>query len=438
MGVRSATVYVPSKAAPTQTIGPVVFTVDKPYYLIQANLFDLSITPGPTNLEVPIEMVDYGLSSAAIGLFTTFERSRTPLNTANYDGTVSYYFEVVGSNSALLPEIVTLINSSGAAVASLTVPGLTPTLTRYRVAFTPTTGSNDYRIQFPITLLVNQLTVTEARLIVDQVGATKTSVYVPLIQENTTLTSNSDTVAVDSTASTTFTQGSALKYSIWKKEDSYLSLASGSPFTLAVEIAGGAFGTATAALFNRSTGLAVAGASVSSNSGTFSLQQTSFADTATNFPDLTEYELRLSSTSALQSAQIAKAGLWIQLASLGSGEAYYRTARTYTGTVTPTYTNGQMALINTNLFSNPTIYEEGVASSSSATGTVLSSVDAGTSDAATSGSIVSSLTWGTTKSRQRSASLSWVSGDRCMGEIQTTSPQTSSVTSETLLIQFHH
>ena len=41
-GIRSITVYVPSKAAPTQTLGPVLITVDKPNYLVPCNLIDVS------------------------------------------------------------------------------------------------------------------------------------------------------------------------------------------------------------------------------------------------------------------------------------------------------------------------------------------------------------------------------------------------------------
>ena len=41
-GVRSLTVYVPSKAAPTQTLGPVLLTVDRPNLVVPCNLIDLS------------------------------------------------------------------------------------------------------------------------------------------------------------------------------------------------------------------------------------------------------------------------------------------------------------------------------------------------------------------------------------------------------------
>ncbi len=441
MGVRSATVYVPNKTSPTTTIGPVLFTVDQPYYVIQANFFDLAPTAvGPTNLEVPIEMLDYGISSAILGLFTTFERSRTSLNTNDYDGSVTYSFEIVATNAALLlPQLVSIINSSGTIIGSIAVPFNTLTPTRFRTTFTPTVGSDTYRIELPITLIIDQLQVLDARIIVDQVNATKTKVYMPLIAANTTLVGSTDTLYVDSSSSTTFSQPTPVDYSIWKKNDSALSLASGTPFTLDVVLATGATGgTASAALFDHTTGLAVTGSTVTSTSSTLSEQLVSFADTATNFNDQDEFELRIKSSSILQQAVVAKAGLWIALSNLGMGEVYYRNARSYSGTASPTI-NGQRALINTSQFSNPTVYTETVSSSTSASGTIASLFDVLTSDSATSGSSVigGTLTAATTKTRQRSSSLAITSGDRFIENLATSSSQTSNLSNASMIVQFH-
>ena len=42
MGIRSITVYIPSKAAATQTLGPIVFTVAQPNMVVPCNLIDIS------------------------------------------------------------------------------------------------------------------------------------------------------------------------------------------------------------------------------------------------------------------------------------------------------------------------------------------------------------------------------------------------------------
>lgn len=42
LGPRSATIYVPTKAAPTKTVGPILFVVDKARYMLPTNLIDLN------------------------------------------------------------------------------------------------------------------------------------------------------------------------------------------------------------------------------------------------------------------------------------------------------------------------------------------------------------------------------------------------------------
>ena len=45
IGIRSATVYVPTKAAPTSTLGPYIFVADKNNYMIQRNAFNICAYP---------------------------------------------------------------------------------------------------------------------------------------------------------------------------------------------------------------------------------------------------------------------------------------------------------------------------------------------------------------------------------------------------------
>jgi len=42
MGIRSISIYIPSKASPTQTLGPIVFTVAQPNVVVPCNLIDIS------------------------------------------------------------------------------------------------------------------------------------------------------------------------------------------------------------------------------------------------------------------------------------------------------------------------------------------------------------------------------------------------------------
>ncbi|RZA08456.1 MAG: prepilin-type N-terminal cleavage/methylation domain-containing protein [Proteobacteria bacterium] len=442
-GVRSATVYVPTKAAATITVGPAVFTVDRPHYLINTKFFDVGTLVGPTNIEVAMEMVDYGISSNLINLFTTFERTRTPLDTNDYDGTsITYSFEIVATNSALLNSAINLVNSAGAAVGSITVPGLTNNPTRFRATFTPTAGSNDYRLQIPITLLLNQITITTGRILVSQVNATKTRIYVPLIGDTYGGFSAADNVAVDSTSSTAFTQGAPIDYSIWRKNLSRLSLATttASPYTFVASLQGGNLGgTATAALFNRTTGLAVAGSAISKAGNGYALVQTNFSDAAANFADLSDYEVRIQSSSILQTASIARAGLYIRLEKLGRGESYYRVARSYSGTASP-YFDAMRAFINPASFSNPMIANETVGFASTAGVNSFQLYDAGNNDAGTAGAVLagSGLTLPAAKSRQRSGAFTITPGDRTLGRAVGNGAATTNLSSDTVIVQFNY
>lgn len=60
LGVRSATAYFPTKAAPTTTIGPVVFNVDANQYLIPTDLFDQG--GGAANCTTPSVGFEYNSS----------------------------------------------------------------------------------------------------------------------------------------------------------------------------------------------------------------------------------------------------------------------------------------------------------------------------------------------------------------------------------------
>ena len=442
-GTRSVSIYVPTKAAATKKVGPVAFTVDRPHYLINTAYLDVGTQVGPTNIEVPIEMIDYGISSNVINLFTSFERTRTPLDTTDYDGTaITYTFEIIATNSALLGSVVNLVNSAGVAVAAVTVNGLTNTPTRVRATFTPTAGSNDYRLQLPLTLLLNQITVTSARIIVNQVNATKTKVYVPLIGDLATNVSNTDTVAVDTTTSTTYGQTTPLDYGVWRLDLSKLSLATSTTnqFTFVASLQGGNLGgSVSAALFNRTTGLAVTGAAVTKAGTGFSLVQAAFGSTATNLTTLNEYEVRIRSSTALQTGSIVKAGLYIKLENLGRGESYYRVARGYTGTAS-TYFDGLRALLNPASFSNPAIYAEAVGYATAAGVNSFQLYDAATADSGTTGTAIaaSALPLPAAKARTRSGALTITPGNRTIGRSIGNGAATTNLTSGALIVDFNY
>ncbi len=124
--------------------------------------------------EVAIDMIERGGQSTTAW---TMPSTRTSLDTADYDGNPTYYYEVVASNISGSSQTVSLVNESDVSVASVTVPSIaTHTLQLIRSsAFTPTSGSHNYRVR----LGANQR-VFAARIIIQQTNPTKTRLYFPL------------------------------------------------------------------------------------------------------------------------------------------------------------------------------------------------------------------------------------------------------------------
>jgi hypothetical protein len=107
-------------------------------------------------------MVDYGLSSSTYPVL--FFRSYTSLNTADYDGTVTYTFEVVAYNTDTVSHNVSLIDELGVALTSIPIPSGSSSV-RLRSSFTPDTGEGLYRVQLDATTSNDQLKAETARIL---------------------------------------------------------------------------------------------------------------------------------------------------------------------------------------------------------------------------------------------------------------------------------
>lgn len=373
---------------------------------------------GGVNLEVPIETLDEGVASQTTS--TTFERSRISLDASAYDGTVSYTWEIGAFNSDTVSRGVSLVDSAGAIVATIAVPGggtefYAPP--RYSTAFTPAQGADTYRIQLDATTSADQLFVSEARFRVRQVGATRTKIYIPLVSGQTDDSSDvNDADQGADTVSSTYQVGQSW-YSMWTKDDSKFSaLASGAPWTFEAVLSADA-GTAYASLFDANTGLQISASEVSTSSATPTLVSQSFSDTTANFTDLdpVQAELKVSASTGY----VYRAGIWVQLSDLAHAELYYRVSLV-DSTAGGDSNSGILAynrtLFDASAFNAVSAYYELVGSpSTSGTSCVDSLFDAGTSDSSLNGSNVagSSLTYSSTNlSILRSGPLELTSGDR--------------------------
>ncbi|MBI2711507.1 MAG: hypothetical protein HYX41_01410 [Bdellovibrio sp.] len=308
----------------------------------------VTVSNSGMNIEVPIEMIDSPLAGKSSTYL--FNVSRTNLNTSDYDGTVSYAFEVVASNGSNNPYNVTLISASGAALRTHTIPANTPS-GRYRNSFTPTTGASTYRISID-GASNNQLVVTTARIIVSQVGATKTKLYIPLLSNNYMKVKRRAAQWIDYNGGSNYAQGfGSAGYSIWYKDVSkYSSLAATNPWTFDAvlwkdhgsednekedddDISDSATNTCRAALFNASTNAQVNASTVSTLTGTPTLLSASFADSTAGFADQTNYKVMISGPNGDGGrCYIGKAGLWVALESLSHAEVFYRIAKSHWGT----------------------------------------------------------------------------------------------------------
>lgn len=395
------------------------------------------------NLQVPIELTDRGLASDTTAI--TFERTRTSLDTADYDGTVAYAFEAIVLNAESSAYGVQLVDTAGATVATLTVPADTYTPKRIRVAFTPTAGANDYRVKLPATGISDSLVIYSARVFVTQTGATRTKIYVPL-SASWQSASHSDVGAyVDSATGSSFTQlQGATPYLRDTANLAYLS--STNPWELEAIVATTSGATGSLALTNTTNGTFISESRSLTNSSSLSLVRSPFMEGVTGFSASNEgheYEISLrceySSCASGGHVDVYKAGLWIKLTALDKVQIPYRLSLGNSPMMTYD-DDSERTQIDLTLFSNPTAYFEAAAGVASAGSASIDLMTAGTADLGPSALVpvagstlsVNSMS----KTRVRSSAITPTSGDRLLPEL-TISGTPMNVQSTTLVIEAH-
>lgn len=288
---------------------------------------DGSNSPVGMSILVPIELTDNGMWSNTTQ--TIFNRTRTSLDTSYYDGDVTYSFEIVAVNTDTVNKIVTLIDSFGTTRASINIPPSTSVFTYLSVLFTPNSGSDNYRVVLPATSFVDKVKVLTARIVVRQIGATKTRVYVPMYAFDPDSAFRLDGTA-NITADTIYNGASPpplRTFPLWQYKASNLSnLAAGTPYTVEA-IMSNTTGTGTAylALFkNAATIIPTSEVSTPSFATEPTLITRQFSASEIADTDIIEASIK---SSASNSARIHKAGLWIALENISKVEVYYRIGR---------------------------------------------------------------------------------------------------------------
>ncbi|MDY6950740.1 MAG: LamG-like jellyroll fold domain-containing protein [Thermodesulfobacteriota bacterium] len=431
------------------TFDPPSISYDAPP--VTSSMPNQNYTPIPQgiNLEVPIEMIDSGISSRATT--ENFIRSAIRLDEADYDG-ATYYFEIVAENIDNYDHTVELADISNSHIKStITVPGDTDVPTRWRSKpFTPNSGNNEYQLRLYGEATENILKVYAARIVVVQVNATRTRIQIPLLSGSATAYSNLLGIGTDTTSATTYTQNLPDGFSLWQKDlSAWGDLADGAPWTLEA-VFGSTNGSylANVCLFNKTkedndpgTPYPVTASELSQGNG-YALQTVDFAADSANFDgeDVEQFEVRHRVGDASCQSRLARAALYVRLINLNKGEVYWRLARK--GAASSGAINTvQRVLVNTDNYTTPSVYSQSTGRDSDL-GTIAISVwDAQTSDFDTSGSHVSSAAIdlpSTTKSLVRTAtnlSPDLRSGNRYLACI-IGSDGTIVVTSSSLVVSF--
>lgn len=383
------------------------------------------LTP-PVNLEVPVELTDTPLKSKTTA--TLFSRTSTILTPTDYDGTVTYYYELVAKNTDGVARTVSL-KSGGTTYATVTIPATTSELTRIRETFTTVPVNGTYQVETPATTAIGSVMITSARAMIKQVGARKTRVYVPLASQDQDYSSSlhldDDTQAFDSCSNTTYGSQYPEGNSLFRWDSSKWSTIPANGITLETVMSNSSAPTASARAILIAKGASyssmVGGVYATVNTTAFGVGTVSFGTGATNFPDNTDYEVRLAQNGG-GTASLVKAGLWIQVTDIRKLQTFYRTGG-YLSTLDPHEWVENRQQIDQSLFSGTSMsvspYFEvvgflpaGTSLSASLSGNAAN--DSGTSGLSTVSGSSSSISTGTatSKTRTRSSALSLTNGDR--------------------------
>jgi hypothetical protein len=254
---------------------------------------------GPTNIVQQFVMNSRPKGSANISTDVDFTSTDFKIDAADFNGVCTWYFEVSASNADSANRDVHLVDvAAGTEVATCTVDKNYGALYhRLRsTAFVPLSGTRTYRLRVdranaatPSTIIVQY-----ARIIVEQVGATKTVAQVPLCEHaapSPEQNYSNDTWAYTWSGTTYQPQGSfwigvdQVSMAAWSRNDADWAYASGSPFVFAVN-ARAATAAGNVILYNEDHETQVAGTEQAVSTGAnFSHYEVAIASNATNFDD---------------------------------------------------------------------------------------------------------------------------------------------------------
>jgi len=320
---------------------------------------------GSGKFEIPIEMLDHGITSNGAPA-SNVDVSATSLDTTEYDGTVTYVWEVVASNDDVVAQAITLINNAAAVVGTINVSA-GAVAKRFSVVFTPTAGANRYRVSLPDTSGLQTVSIYTSRIRVQQTSATLTRVSIPLVASGVASLSSVNALpnsGVDVRALNTYGQSTPQSYGVWRRDTSNLATIPGganSPWKFEVVMSAQmGVGNCYASLYNKTTGSQIAASEASVAATTIhQYLSVTFQDSAANFTEGDDIEVRIKNDNGVSGCTLNHALLSVALTSVSKTESWYRFSREVNlGATAMGFQEEQRVLLDTSLFGTPTAYVE--------------------------------------------------------------------------------
>jgi hypothetical protein len=374
--------------------------------------YSVTVTNPGLNLVVPIEMIDAPLSSNTLSS-RTFARSTVSLDSSNYTfvagGSTSYSFQVVAENTSSASATISLMDVTGAPSTAATIslsPLTSATITLPPVSFTPMSGPRKFAVQLP-NVTTGAVNVYAARILVKQIKADTTQIYVPLTSDHASLNGNAqydnDAAVTINSISATNQWNRVVTSSVWWKGAGAYQNSSNSITWTFEALLGSASGTVGVALFNLENQVKIPNSEIITAAATSTPILVSSSPMLANdseFIDSRTYEVRAQGSSVGILA-VYRAGIWVKIPQVYRAEVYHR-VMTSESPVSPTATSfaNQRVSIDPSQFSQPTAFFESIASDS-AGGTSTFKPLSCTSSSGTSCSLIS----GSAITRAFSASL---------------------------------
>ncbi len=400
------------------TLTPIINQVPAGTYYLKATASGLTsacsssvtfATSTGITLRVPIELTDYEISQTGLGSFTALH-SQTKFDPSNYDGYSTYIFEIVAQNTGTGEGTVSLVNGASAVVATIAIPITATTATRYQIPIAlQNTNSGTYQLKVD-GIAGTVMTVFTGRILVQQTYATKTQLYVPLLNGPAgSLTAWSDAAALAPYNSGASSYSAIINNgSIWTYNGNYSGINSSNPFTLET-IVSASSGSCDVALWDTS-GSMVLGTSMTTSASTATLLSTSFSASALTLGH--SYQLATQATGG-GTCYLYKAGLKIGLSNFTSGEIYFRTLK-YFSSASSTYKKDYERIsLDESYFSAPSFYFEATASRTGTATVSLGDCLTGDSDSTACSATGSTIPiTSSTLTQYRSGALSITNGNR--------------------------